>query len=160
MQERGDFADVNGGHGVNFLLVPQKKRKRKTKSVKKLRSLSLFRRRRHPRPPTPRGRTRENRRGLPARPLATCHLRPSLIWQVALPRYANAERGDGQVSVPLTHSEVIRVRDALSLNPVNKEASTSTGSVGVLLAIKCARELTSLPTKRSTEPESPAPSGL
>jgi hypothetical protein len=57
MQERGDFADVNGGHGVNFLLVPQKKRKRKTKSVKKLRSLSLFRRRRDPRWPPGLGRT-------------------------------------------------------------------------------------------------------
>jgi hypothetical protein len=48
MQERDDFEDVNGGRGVNFLLVAQKKRKRKTKSVEKLRSLSLFRRRRHP----------------------------------------------------------------------------------------------------------------
>jgi hypothetical protein len=49
MQERDDFEDVNGGRGVNFLLVAQEKRKRKTKSVEKLRSLSLFRRRRHPR---------------------------------------------------------------------------------------------------------------
>lgn len=37
--------------------------------------------------------------------------RSLLICQVALPCYANAERGDCQVSVPLTHSEVIRVRD-------------------------------------------------
>src|SRR5271155_2078358 len=53
--------------------------------------------------------------------------RPSLIWQVALPCYASAERGDDQVSVPLTHSEVIRVRDGLSLSPPDKEASTSSG---------------------------------
>jgi hypothetical protein len=29
MQERGDFAGINGGHGVNFLLVPQKSEKEK-----------------------------------------------------------------------------------------------------------------------------------
>jgi hypothetical protein len=37
--------------------------------------------------------------------------------------------------VPLTHSEVIRVRDAHSLSPADKEASTSSGLVDVLLTI-------------------------
>jgi hypothetical protein len=59
---------------------------------------------------------------------------------VALPCYANAERGDGQVSVPLTHSEVIRVRDAHSLSPADKEASASSGLVEVLLTIGLERQ--------------------
>lgn len=99
--------------------------------------------------------------------------RPLLIWQVALPCYANAERGYWLVSVPLTHSEVIRVRDALSLSPANKDASASSGLVDVLLkigrerrrlmeslreallrgddaeALERARELTGLPSKRA-----------
>jgi hypothetical protein len=75
--------------------------------------------------------------------------------------------------VPLTHSEVIRVRDALSLSPTDKQASTSSGLVDVLLtigrerrrileamkaallrgdddvALEHARELTGLPSRKS-----------
>jgi hypothetical protein len=76
--------------------------------------------------------------------------------------------------VPLPTSEVIRVRDAASLSPTDKEASTSSGLVDVLLtigrerqrlmeslrdallrgdeaeALERARELTGIPTKAST----------
>lgn len=100
------------------------------------------------------------------------HLSGKWLYRAML----DAERGDCQVSVPLPTSEVIRVRDALSLSPIDKEASTSSGLVDVLLtigrerqrfmeslrdallsgddaeALERARELTGLPTKRAPAP--------
>lgn len=107
--------------------------------------------------------------------------RPLLIWQVALSCYASAERGDRQVSVPLTHSEVIRVRDRPNIpkpstvfdaevNPpdlvdslidIGRERARILEAMKAALvrgddvvALKHARQLTGLPTKRSIDPSS------
>src|SRR5258708_35573281 len=60
--------------------------------------------------PSPIYRDARARRYLGSSP-AVAQTTPPLIWRVALPCSANAEHGDCQVSVPLTHSEGIRVRD-------------------------------------------------
>jgi hypothetical protein len=131
------------------------------------------------------GPTREGE-DCPERPLATWRARPLLIWRVALPCYASAERGDWRVSVPLTHSEVIRVRDRPNIPKpctVSDAEVNPTGLVDELIdigrerqrimeamkaallrgddvvALEHARQLTGLPTKRSICPSTSTQAG-